>query len=160
VPRRVRECPPLALALCMSVDICVSMLIFTYTYIHASIPIYPCIFVCAHVQYVWGEASGQGAGASWCSARPAMELGRTCRTSDLALSLAIWARPSGQPRLFPLKSRRMSFLVGVSLPNMSASERGRLLYRQLTGPNPLNHRHEFSRPALRHGSLNSPFQVA
>ena len=31
----------------------------------------------------------------------------------------------------------------------------RVSYRQPTGPNPLNHRDEFSRPALRHGSLNA-----
>ena len=34
-------------------------------------------------------------------------------------------------------------------------ERKRLLYWQLSGPNPLNHRDDFSRPALRHGNLNS-----
>ena len=32
--------------------------------------------------------------------------------------------------------------------------RERVLYCQPTGPNPLNHRDDFSRPALRHGSLN------
>jgi len=31
----------------------------------------------------------------------------------------------------------------------------RVLYCQPTGPNPLHHRDDFSRPALRHGSLNS-----
>ena len=38
--------------------------------------------------------------------------------------------------------------------------RERVLYWQPTSPNPLNHRHNFSRPALRHGSLNPLFQVA
>ena len=38
--------------------------------------------------------------------------------------------------------------------------RERVLYRQHTGPNPLNHQDDFSGPALRHGSLNSLFQVA
>ena len=38
--------------------------------------------------------------------------------------------------------------------------RERLLYGQPTGPSPLNHRDGVSRPALRHGSLNSLFQVA
>ena len=33
----------------------------------------------------------------------------------------------------------------------------RLVYSQPTDPNPLNHRDDFSRPALRHGSLNSHF---
>ena len=38
---------------------------------------------------------------------------------------------------------------------------GQLALRGLpTGPNPLHHRDDFSRPALRHGSLNSFFQVA
>ena len=40
-----------------------------------------------------------------------------------------------------------------------SQERKRLLYRQPTGPNPLHHRDDFSRPALRHGSLNIPFRV-
>jgi len=39
-------------------------------------------------------------------------------------------------------------------------ERERVLYWHPTGPNPLHHRDDFSRPALRHGSLNSLFQVA
>ena len=38
--------------------------------------------------------------------------------------------------------------------------RERVLYWQPTGPNPLNHRDDFSGPAWRHGSLKSPFQVA
>ena len=38
--------------------------------------------------------------------------------------------------------------------------RERLLYRQSTGPNPLSHRDDFARPALRHESLNPLFQVA
>ena len=38
-------------------------------------------------------------------------------------------------------------------------QRGKVLYWQPTGPNPLNHRDDFSGPALRHGSLNSLFQV-
>ena len=41
-----------------------------------------------------------------------------------------------------------------------AAWRERVLYWQLTGPNPPNHRDDFSRPALRHGSLNSIFRVA
>ena len=40
------------------------------------------------------------------------------------------------------------------------AERERVLYGQPTGPNPLNHRDDFSRPALRHGSLHSLFHVA
>jgi len=36
----------------------------------------------------------------------------------------------------------------------------RILYWQPTGPNPLDHRDDFSRPALRHGRLNSLFMVA
>ena len=36
----------------------------------------------------------------------------------------------------------------------------RARYRQPTGPNPLNTRDDFGKPALRHGSLNSLFQVA
>jgi len=42
----------------------------------------------------------------------------------------------------------------------ACTERERDLYSQPTGPNPLNHRDDFSRPASRHGSLNSLFQVA
>ena len=38
--------------------------------------------------------------------------------------------------------------------------RERVPYWQPTGPNPLNHRDDFSRPALRHGSLNFLLQVA
>ena len=38
--------------------------------------------------------------------------------------------------------------------------RERVIYWQPTGPNPLHHRDGFSRPALRHRSLNSLFQVA
>ena len=34
------------------------------------------------------------------------------------------------------------------------------LSEESTGPNPLDHGDDFSRPALRHGSLNSLFQVA
>jgi len=41
-----------------------------------------------------------------------------------------------------------------------ASSRERVLYRQHSDPNQLNHRDDFGRPALRHGSLNSLFQVA
>ena len=40
------------------------------------------------------------------------------------------------------------------------SNRERVLYWQPTGPNPLNHRDEFSRPVLRHGTLDSLLQVA
>ena len=39
-------------------------------------------------------------------------------------------------------------------------QKERVLDRQPIGLNPLNRRDEFSRPALRHGSLNSLFQVA
>ena len=35
--------------------------------------------------------------------------------------------------------------------------RERLIYSQPTGPDPLNHYDDLSRPALRHGSLNSLF---
>ena len=38
------------------------------------------------------------------------------------------------------------------------SQRERVVYGQPTGPNPLNHQDEFSRPALRHGGFNSLFQ--
>ena len=37
---------------------------------------------------------------------------------------------------------------------------GGVLYRPPTGPNPLDPRDRLSRSALRHGSLNSLFQVA
>ena len=43
---------------------------------------------------------------------------------------------------------------------LHAAERGRFLYRQPTGPNPLNHRDDLSGSALRHGILNSLFRVA
>ena len=44
---------------------------------------------------------------------------------------------------------------------LAACCRERDLYCQPTGPNPLNHRNDFSAPALRrHGGLNSLFQVA
>ena len=36
-------------------------------------------------------------------------------------------------------------------------QRERVLDWQPTGPNPLDHRDDYSRPALRHGSLNSRF---
>jgi hypothetical protein len=39
-------------------------------------------------------------------------------------------------------------------------ETERVIYLEPTGPNPLHHRDDFRRPALRHGSLNSIFQVA
>ena len=39
-------------------------------------------------------------------------------------------------------------------------QRERVLCREPTGPNPLNRRDDFSRPALRHGGLNSSFQAA
>ena len=55
-------------------------------------------------------------------------------------------------------------LSGTGCLRRASSERERVLYWQPTGPNPLNHRDDFrddfSRPALRHGSLNSLFQVA
>ena len=38
--------------------------------------------------------------------------------------------------------------------------RERVHFRQRTGPNPLNHRDDFSRPALRRDYLNSLLQVA
>ena len=38
------------------------------------------------------------------------------------------------------------------------AQRERVLYGQLTGPNPLNHRDDSSGPALRHWSLDSLFQ--
>jgi len=38
--------------------------------------------------------------------------------------------------------------------------RERVLHAQPTGPNPLNHRDDFSGPALHHRSMNSLFQVA
>jgi len=41
-----------------------------------------------------------------------------------------------------------------------AGGRERVLYEQFTCPNPLIHRDDFSRTALRHRSLNSLFQVA
>jgi hypothetical protein len=40
----------------------------------------------------------------------------------------------------------------------TAAERESVMDRQPTGPNPLNDRDDFSRPALRHGSLNSLFR--
>ena len=40
-------------------------------------------------------------------------------------------------------------------PESASAQSERVLYGQPTGPNPLNHRYHFSRPALRHGSLNS-----
>ena len=43
---------------------------------------------------------------------------------------------------------------------LSANPEREFFYWQPTGPNPLNHRDDFSRPALRHGSLNSLFQIA
>ena len=48
-------------------------------------------------------------------------------------------------------------------PSFSSREgvvRERDLYQQPTGPSPPNHRNYSSRPALRHGSLSSLFQVA
>jgi len=47
-----------------------------------------------------------------------------------------------------------------ALTVLHVPRRERVLYWQPTGPNPHNHRDDFSRPALRHGSLNSLFQVA
>ena len=44
--------------------------------------------------------------------------------------------------------------------NADPAQRERVLYLQPTGPNPLHHSDDFSRPALRHGSLNFLFQVA
>ena len=44
--------------------------------------------------------------------------------------------------------------------SIRASRRERILYCQPTGPNPLHHLDDFGRPALRHGSSNSLFQVA
>ena len=41
--------------------------------------------------------------------------------------------------------------------NRGAGDRD--LYRRPTSPNLLNHRHDFSGPASRHGSLNSLFQI-
>ena len=43
---------------------------------------------------------------------------------------------------------------------LTERERERVLYWQPTGPNPLHHRDDFVRPALRHGSLHSLLQVA
>ncbi len=40
------------------------------------------------------------------------------------------------------------------------SDRERILHWQPTGPNPLDDRNDSSRPALRHGNVDSLFQVA
>ena len=58
--------------------------------------------------------------------------------------------------------RRRAFLPPAQ-SRKSVKSRERVidfLYWQPTGPNPLDHRDDFSRPALRHGSSNSLFQVA
>ena len=42
----------------------------------------------------------------------------------------------------------------------SSADRERALYWQTAGPNQPHRLDDFSRPVLRHGSLNSPFEVA
>ena len=49
---------------------------------------------------------------------------------------------------------------GSGSPACRSSERERVLHWRHTCPNLLNRRDDFSRLALRHGSLNSLFQVA
>jgi len=60
-----------------------------------------------------------------------------------------------------LNGQLMSFQLTCPMmaggPELSRNEKDRFLYWQPTGPNPLNHRDGFSRPALRHGSLNPRF---
>ena len=51
------------------------------------------------------------------------------------------------------------FLVPRLYPPLRLGER-EIFYWQPTGPNPLNRRDDFSRPALHHRSMNSLFQVA
>jgi hypothetical protein len=70
-------------------------------------------------------------------------------TPFTSVSLGVWSR------LGMSEWRRA--LLAPDLPHTLAV-RERVLYGQLTGLNPLNHRDEFSRPALRHGILNSPVQ--
>ena len=55
--------------------------------------------------------------------------------------------------IFPHKNEQMAPRTNTGYPHEGASvAMGR-------GPNPLHHRDNFSSPALRHGSLNSLFQV-
>jgi len=55
-------------------------------------------------------------------------------------------------------SQQQTFVTGSFIRTHPFQER--VLYRQPTAPNPLNDPDDFIRPALRHGSLNSVFQVA
>ena len=59
----------------------------------------------------------------------------------------------------PNRLRKSWASPGRSL-RVSGFQREIVLHRQPTGPNSLNHRDDFSRPALRNGSLNSLSQVA
>ena len=68
-------------------------------------------------------------------------------------------QPQRGPRRW-LGRRGPSRLGGSRSVFHTSSFKGRKIYCQPTGPNPINHRDDFGRPALRHGSLNSPFQVA
>ena len=100
------------------------------------------------------------------------------RTSRLSMKNSLLeARRTGVPRspLPPLrtiyklpelmyKSIKKGLLIRARvvkwLSQVLAMRTERVLHRKLTGPNPLNHRDDLSRPALRHGSVNSLFQVA
>ena len=60
------------------------------------------------------------------------------------------AREEVLARALPRPARAVRLVQGVQ----------EVLYSQPTGLNPLSHREDFIRPALRHGKLNSLFKVA
>ena len=80
-------------------------------------------------------------------------------------SLPLISKPKPEHPHFPKPQtlKHVPWNLGTPTPKLTfhtRSKREIVLYLQPTGPNPLNHRNYFSGPALRHGSLNSLFQVA
>ena len=63
-------------------------------------------------------------------------------------------RHSYQPFLTTLAYKKNAV---THVSNIAKSSKERVLYLQLTGPDPLYHRDDLSRPALRHRNLNSHF---
>jgi hypothetical protein len=70
------------------------------------------------------------------------------------LSMPLTLQPKQLNRRWPFGFDPYRFF-SRSVPTTFSFSRDRVLYWQSTGPNPLNHGHDLSTPALRHGSLNS-----
>ena len=87
----------------------------------------------------------------------------TTRTSYFPKVLYSRALVLGAGRLTPYVKLDIAYHLYRSHGPLDMARRcaaERVFPSQLTGPNPPNHRNDFSRPALRHGASNCLFQSA